>query len=144
MKKRCRLALGCMWGLFVLLLFMAGCGAEAVEPAPRATLPPLAERGAEEQALVGQWRVNQGEFGNKVFDFGSDGRLLITDADSGEIVEMTYLFMDHDFIALSGYDPFNGAATLKFYEDKLDFTIKFSGAIYSELYIFTRLAPATN
>ncbi len=139
MKKTSRFYLVWLWVLFVSVLFVAGCTPTLSESLPLPTLPPLAERSPEEQALVGQWRVNEGRFGNKIFDFKEDGRLLIEDVDSAQTSEMAYLFTEEDAIVLYGDEAFNGSATLKFYENKLDLTVRFDRTIYGELYVFTRV-----
>lgn len=131
--------------LFIFLqFFAAGCGEVAVEPGSGSTPVAVGERSPEEQFLVGKWAVNQGRFGDKIFDFQTDGRLLIEDAVSDEMLEMAYVFVAENTIALSGYDEFDGAATINFYENKMDFTVNFAGNIYGERYTFTRVAEASD
>lgn len=121
-------------GLFGVLV-LAGCGAGS-EVAPPAA---VAVDSAEAQHLLGRWEVNQGRFGHKIFGFMEDGRLLIEDVAGGETIEMTYQFVGENTLVISGYDEFNGSATVNFYENKLDFTINFDGTIFGELYSFTRV-----
>lgn len=128
--------------LLLVLLAMGlvvGCGSAADNGA---TDPIQGNAGAdspEAQYLIGKWSVNQGRFGNKVFDFQEDGRLQIEDGDTGQMIEMDYLFVAENTLVLSGYEDFDGTATVNFYENKLDFTITFAGNIFGELYSFTRV-----
>ena len=121
--------------LLLALLFFVGCGTAVSDPDPAAT----AEPSEEAQYIIGKWEVNDGRFGHKIFDFQEDGRLLIEDVATGENIEMRYLFATENSFTLSGYEPFNGAATINFFEDKMDLTITFEGDIFGELYTFTRL-----
>ena len=57
---------------------------------------------------------------------------------------MRYVFVEATSLILSGYDDFNGAATVAFFDDKMDLTITFEGDIFAELYVFTRLPEATD
>lgn len=93
---------------------------------------------------MGRWEVNDGRFGHKIFDFQADGRLLLEDVDSGETTEMRYTFVGDNSLVLSGNEQFNGSATAKFYEDKMDLTVNFEGTIFGELYVFTRVAEPAN
>ena len=70
--------------------------------------------------------------------------MLIEDVESGDMIEMSYLFAAETSLVLSGYEDFNGAATVAFYEDKMDFTITFDGNIFAELYVFTRVPEANS
>ena len=124
--------------LLLALLFFVGCGNSVSAPASGA----IAEPSEEAQYILGKWTVNNGRFGHKIFDFQEDGRVLIEDVESGETIEMTYLFATENSFTLSGFEDFNGAATVNFFEDKMDVTITFEGNIFGELYTFTRLDDA--
>lgn len=127
-----------------LLLIAVGCGGEGdsdkTTPIPQVT----ATRTEEELYIIGQWEVNDGRFGHKIFDFQEDGRLLLEDVDSSETIEMRYEFVEQNTLILSGYDEYNGSATVQFYGDKFDLTISFEGTIFGELYVFTRIDESTN
>lgn len=139
MKKLLRLNV--IWLMAVLLLWAVGCGAgESVDDPAQ---PDEVVQSEESAYIVGQWEVNDGRFGHKLFDFQEDGRLLIEDVASGDITEMSYLFVAETSLVLSGYEPFNGAATVAFFADKMDFTITFDGDIFAELYVFTRVPAAS-
>jgi hypothetical protein len=141
MKKGLTVYLVCL--LAVILLFVAvGCGAEGNAPDP--TQPEVAVDSVESAYIKGQWEVNDGRFGHQFFDFGEDGRLLIEDADTGEVIEMNYLFVGENSFVLSGYEAFNGSATVNFFEDKMDLTITFEGNIFGELYLFSRVEDPSN
>ncbi|MCA9943644.1 MAG: hypothetical protein KC449_09200 [Anaerolineales bacterium] len=133
MKKRVRLQV--MLLLLIAGVFIGACssGSEA-----NSSPPATATKSEEEEYLIGRWQVNDGRFGHKIFDFHEDGRLLIEDVDSGEMIEMSYVFVGENSLVLSGYDAFNGSATVNFYENKLDMTVNFEGTIFGELYVFTR------
>ncbi len=124
--------------MLVLLLFFVGVGCGAGNEAPAPTQQEAAEEPLESDYILGKWEVNDGRFGHKIFDFQENGRLLIEDVETGELIEMSYVFVEQNTILLSGYDEFNGSAVLKFYEDKLDLMINFEGTIFGELYVFTR------
>ena len=119
--------------------FAVGCGSLASDGGTDLGQQNLAIDSPEVQYLVGKWIVNQGRFGHKIFDFQADGRLLIEDVDTEQTFKMSYAFVGENSIVISGYEEFDGAATLNFYENKLDFTINFEGSIYGELYSFTRV-----
>lgn len=124
------------------LLLLVGCGADG-----SATIPDqqaVAVESVESAYIVGKWAVNDGRFGHKIFDFQADGRLRIEDVETGEIIEMDYLFVEDSTLTLTGYEDFNGSATASFYEDKMDLTINFDGTIFAELYVFMRLDEASN
>ncbi|MBK7897424.1 MAG: hypothetical protein WAS33_24675 [Candidatus Promineifilaceae bacterium] len=123
--------------LWLLLFVAVGCGRGSDAPDP--TQPEQEVVSAESAYIIGRWEVNDGRFGHKIFDFQEDGRLLIEDVESPETIEMSYLFVAETSLVLSGYDEFNGAATVAFFADKMDFTITFDGSIFAELYEFTRL-----
>ena len=126
--------------LFMLaLIFVVGCGSEAEGGETGLAQQTIAVDSPEAQYLLGKWIVNDGRFGHKIFDFQEDGRLLIEDVETEQLIEMTYVFVGENSVVLSGYEEFSGAATLNFYEDKLDFTINFEGTIFGELYSFTRV-----
>jgi hypothetical protein len=128
-----------VWLLAVGLMGVGvGCGADGRVADP--TQPEVAIESAESAYILGKWAVNEGHFGNKIFDFQANGRLLVEDGDSGEISEMTYLFVGENSLVLSGNEAFNGSATVNFFEDKMDLTITFEGNIFGELYLFTRVA----
>ena len=133
MKKRVRLQV--MLLLLIAGVFIGACssGSEA-----NSSPPATATKSEEEEYLIGRWQVDDGRFGHKIFDFREDGRLLIEDVDSGEMIEMSYVFVGENSLVLSGYDAFNGSATVNFYENKLDMTVNFEGTIFGELYVFTR------
>ena len=133
MKKRVRLQV--MLLLLIAGVFIGACssGSEA-----NSSPPATATKSEEEEYLIGRWQVDDGRFGHKIFDFHEDGRLLIEDVDSGEMIEMSYVFVGENSLVLSGYDAFNGSATVNFYENKLDMTVNFEGTIFGELYVFTR------
>ena len=133
MKKRVRLQV--MLLLLIAGVFIGACssGSEA-----NSSPPATATKSEEEEYLIGRWQVDDGRFGHKIFDFHEDGRLLIEDVDSGEMIEMSYVFVAENSLVLSGYDAFNGSATVNFYENKLDMTVNFEGTIFGELYVFTR------
>lgn len=132
-----------IWLLSTLLLLLGvGCGAGSDGPDP--TQPEAAVESEESEYIVGRWEVNNGRFGHKIFDFQADGRLLIEDVNGGNAIEMSYLFVAETSLVLSGYDEFNGAATVAFFADKMDLTITFDGNIFAELYEFTRVSEASN
>jgi hypothetical protein len=124
-----------------MLLLVVSCGSEGAEDPTQAQASVESEESAY---IVGRWEVNDGRFGHKIFDFQEDGRLLLEDVESGETIEMRYQFVGENTLDLTGYDEFNGSATAKFYEDKMDFTVNFDGTIFGELYVFTRVAEPTN
>lgn len=132
-------------GLLFLLAMsvVVGCGSTPDGGAPDATQQNVEVDSAEAQYLIGKWSVNDGRFGHKIFDFQENGRLMIEDVDTGQTIEMSYVFVGENSITISGYEEFSGAATLKFYENKLDFTINFDGTIYGEMYVFTREEAAS-
>jgi hypothetical protein len=131
--------------LFLLaLVFVVGCGSVEDGSGTDSTEQTIETELSEAQYLIGKWRVNEGRFGHKIFAFQADGRLMIEDVDTGQIIEMSYVFTGDNSITLSGYEEFDGAATLKFYENKLDFTINFAGTIFGEMYDFTREEAASN
>ena len=138
MKKRVRLQV--MLLLLIAGVFIGACssGSEA-----NSSPPATATKSEEEEYLIGRWQVDDGRFGHKIFDFQEDGRLLIEDVDSGEMIEMSYVFVGENSLVLSGYDAFNGSATVNFYENKLDMTVNFEGTIFGELYVFTREVDAS-
>ena len=138
MKKRVRLQV--MLLLLIAGVFIGACssGGEA-----NSSPPATATKSEEEEYLIGRWQVDDGRFGHKIFDFREDGRLLIEDVDSGEMIEMSYVFVGENSLVLSGYDAFNGSATVNFYENKLDMTVNFEGTIFGELYVFTREVDAS-
>ncbi len=126
-----------------MLLLAVGCGTGS----DNTTDPTQAQASVESEEsayIVGQWEVNDGRFGHKIFDFQADGRLLLADVDSGETTEMRYTFVGDNSLVLSGNEQFNGSATAKFYEDKMDLTVNFEGTIFGELYVFTRVAEPVN
>ena len=128
-------------GLLVLVVGCGGAGATGdTTPVPQVTATPT----EEELYIIGKWEVNDGRFGHKIFDFQEDGRLLLEDVDSGEMIEMRYEFVEQNTIILSGNEAYNGSATIQFYGDKFDLTISFEGTIFGELYVFTRVDEATN
>lgn len=127
------------WLPLLMMAFLVGCGSTADGAATTPAPQSAADISEEAQYLLGRWQVNQGRFGYKNFDFQEDGRLLIEDVETGEVIEMSYVFVEQNIVMLSGYDEFNGSATILFYEDKLDFTINFEGNIFGELYVLTRL-----
>jgi len=127
------------WLPLLMMAFLVGCGSVADGVATTPTPQSAAGVSEEAQYLLGRWRVNEGRFGDKIFDFQEDGRLLIEDVATSEVIEMSYVFVEQNTIMLSGYDEFNGSATILFYEDKLDMTINFEGNIFGELYVFTRV-----
>lgn len=132
-----------IWLLAAMLLLLAvGCGADNSVADP--SQPDEVIESVESAYIVGQWQVNDGRFGHKQFDFQEDGRLLIEDVDSGETIEMSYVFVEANTLFMSGYDEFNGSATVAFFDDKMDFTITFDGEIFAELYVFTRVSPPTS
>ena len=128
-------------GLLVLVVGCGGAGATGdTTPVPQVTATPT----EEELYIIGKWEVNDGRFGHKIFDFQEDGRLLLEDVDSGEMIEMRYEFVEQNTIILSGNEAYNGSATIQFYGDKFDLTISFEGTIFGELYVFTRVDEAVN
>ncbi|MEZ4594662.1 MAG: hypothetical protein R3D55_26480 [Chloroflexota bacterium] len=128
--------------LLLLLLFGAvGCASDRDAPDP--TQPEPVVESEESTYIIGRWEVNDGRFGHKIFDFQEDGRLLIEDVEGGETIEMSYRFVAETSLVLSGYDEFNGAATVAFFADKMDLTITFDGSIFAELYEFTRLSEGS-
>lgn len=129
--------------LFMVLLLLAAVGCGAGSDVPDPSQPEAVVESAESEYILGQWEVNDGRFGHKIFGFQEDGRLLVEDVESSDIIEMSYLFVAETSLVLSGYEEFNGAATVAFYEDKMDFTITFDGNIFAELYVFTRIVAAT-
>ena len=139
MKKRVCLQIMNLLLLLIASAFVGACGSGGeANPAPQAT----AAKSEEAEYLVGQWQVNDGRFGHKIFDFQEDGRLLIEDVDDGQTIDMSYAFVGDNTLILFGYDAFNGSATINFYENKLDMTINFEGTIFGELYVFTRVDDA--
>lgn len=124
-----------------LLLAVVGCGAE--NEAPDLTASEPVEGSVESAYILGRWEVNNGRFGHKIFDFQEDGRLLIEDVETGEMIEMQYLFVAETSLILSGYEDFDGAATVAFFDEKMDFTITFDGNIFAELYVFTRVSQTS-
>ncbi len=139
MKKSFRFYLVLIWLSLLAILLFVGCGSAADSEAATPAQQSVAEVPTEAQYLLGQWRVNQGRFGHKIFDFQEDGRLLIEDVETAEVIEMSYVFVAQNTVLLSGYEEFNGSATINFYENKLDLTINFEGTIFGELYVFTRV-----
>lgn len=132
-----------LWLLILLLLFVGvGCGSgnDTTDP----TQQDIAVESEESDYILGQWEVNNGRFGHKIFNFQADGRLLIEDIENASVIEMRYVFVEATSLILSGYDDFNGAATVAFFDDKMDLTITFEGDIFAELYVFTRLPEATD
>ena len=144
MKKWFHLRLAGLFWATGLLLLTVGCGGEGASgdttPVPQVTATPT----EEELYIIGKWEVNDGRFGHKIFDFQEDGRLLLEDVDSGEMIEMRYEFVEQNTIILSGNEAYNGSATIQFYGDKFDLTISFEGTIFGELYVFTRVDEAVN
>lgn len=126
-----------------MLLLAVGCGTGS-DNTTDPTQAQVSVESEESAYIVGRWEVNDGRFGHKIFDFQADGRLLLEDVDSGETIEMSYLFVGENTLDLTGYDAFNGSATVNFYEDKMDLTVNFDGTIFGELYVFTRVPDATN
>ncbi|MCC6607606.1 MAG: hypothetical protein IT327_30650 [Anaerolineae bacterium] len=124
-----------------MLLLVVSCGSEGAEDPTQAQASVVSEESAY---IVGRWEVNDGRFGHKIFDFQEDGRLLLEDVESGETTEMRYTFVGDNSLVLSGNEQFNGSATAKFYEDKMDFTVNFDGTIFGELYVFTRVDQSSN
>ncbi len=143
MKKSFRFYLVVFWLILLTTFLLVGCGSAADGGDADATEQNVVEVPTEAQYILGQWRVNQGRFGQKIFDFQEDGRLLIEDVETGEMIEMSYVFVEQNTILLSGYEEFNGSATLGFYENKLDLTINFEGTIFGELYVFTRVEDSS-
>jgi hypothetical protein len=139
MKKSVRFYAGRLALFLLALFFMVGCGSTAGGGETVPTQQQVVVDSPEAQYLLGKWIVNQGRFGHKIFDFQADGRLSIEDVDTDQTINMSYVFVGENSIALSGYEEFDGAATVNFYENKLDFTINFNGTIYGELYSFTRV-----
>ena len=123
-----------------LLLVGSGCAAGADGDVVDSIQQEVTVDSEEAQYILGKWSVDDGRFGNKIFDFGADGRLQLEDAASGEMSEMAYQFVGENSLILSGDEAFNGAATVNFFEDKMDMTITFEGNIFGELYLFTRVA----
>ena len=144
MKKLFHLRLAGLFlaaGVLVLTIGCGGAGATGdTTPVPQVTATPT----EEELYIIGKWEVNDGRFGHKIFDFQEDGRLLLEDVDSGEMIEMRYEFVEQNTIILSGNEAYNGSATIQFYGDKFDLTISFEGTIFGELYVFTRVDEAAN
>lgn len=124
-----------------MLLLVVSCGSEGAEDPTQAQASVVSEESAY---IVGQWEVNDGRFGHKIVDFQEDGRLLLEDVESGEIIEMRYLFVGENTLDLTGYDELNGSASVNFYEDKMDLTVNFDGTIFGELYVFTRVDQSSN
>ncbi len=139
MGKSLRFLMNLFWLLLLTMTLLAGCGSAADDAATTSTPQNAADVSEEAQYLLGKWRVNQGRFGHKIFDFQEDGRLLIEDGDTGDVIEMSYVFVGQNTVLLSGYEAFNGSATINFYENKLDLTINFEDTIFGELYVFTRV-----
>ncbi|MCA9954635.1 MAG: hypothetical protein KC434_07940 [Anaerolineales bacterium] len=132
-----------IWLLAAALLLLAvGCGADNSVEDP--SQPDEVIQSVESAYIVGQWEVNDGRFGHRLFDFQEDGRLLLEDMDSGETIEMSYVFVEANTLIMSGYEEFNGSATVAFFDDKMDFTITFDGEIFAELYVFTRISQPTS
>ncbi|WP_420643397.1 hypothetical protein [Candidatus Leptofilum sp.] len=131
-----------IWVVVVFMFLAIGCGASA--EAPDLTQPEAGVASEESAYIVGRWEVNDGRFGHKIFDFQADGRLLIEDVETGEIIEMRYLFVEDTSVILSGYDEFSGSATVAFFADKMDLTITFDGNIFAELYEFSRVPEASS
>lgn len=143
MRKIFRIHLDLFWLSLLAMLLLVGCGAGVDGGGTDPTQQNAAEASEEAPYLLGKWRVNQGRFSHKIFDFQEDGRLLIEDVDNGQTIDMTYAFVSDNTVVLSGYDEFNGAATINFYDNKLDLTINFDGTIFGELYVFTRVEAAS-
>jgi len=139
MKKLFRLYFILFWLSLLITLLFVGCGSTVGDEGPGPVPQTEAELSEEAQYLLGQWRVDEGRFGHKIFDFQEDGRLLIEDVETGELIEMSYVFVEQNTVILSGYKEFSGSATINFYENKLDLTINFDGTIFGELYVFTRV-----
>ena len=144
MKKLFHLRLAGLFLAVGMLVLTVGCGG-AGEPGDTTPIPQVTATPTEEELyIIGKWEVNDGRFGHKIFDFQEDGRLLLEDVDSGEMIEMRYEFVEQNTIILSGNEAYNGSATIQFYGDKFDLTISFEGTIFGELYVFTRVDDATN
>jgi len=139
MQKSFRFYLVLFWLVLLTTLLLVGCGSADDEGDTEPAAQNEGEVSEEAQYLLGKWRVNEGQFGHKIFDFQEDGRLLIEDVETGEVFEMSYVFVAQNTVLLSGYEEFNGSATINFYENKLDLTINFEGTIFGELYVFTRV-----
>lgn len=126
--------------LFIFLGVGCGAGSEAPDP----TEPEVAVVSEEAEYILGKWEVDNGRLGHKIFDFQEDGRLQIEDMTSGEMIEISYLFVTETAFVMSGDEEIDGAATVAFYADKMDMTITFDGDIFAELYVFTRVSDASN
>ncbi|GJM41357.1 MAG: hypothetical protein DHS20C20_16390 [Ardenticatenaceae bacterium] len=142
MKSLLRFYLMMLLASTFVLFLGAGCGAGSELDDP--TEPEGVVESEESAYILGKWEVNDGRLGNKIFDFQEDGRLQIEDVASGEMIEMTYLFVAETSMILSGEEEINGAATVAFFENKMDVTITFDGDIFAELYVFTRVPEASN